>query len=215
MQDVIRPKAPPASAVRPPGAQNPATPHMRKATQDCSEDSPLFERAERPNCAQRKLSVVVRKVQPTLQLPPVQPTIWHNDRNQISFVKDFTSNRRRGVPASLRPGSVVCPSTGAPCDGHRESKSPAAGKVHFPADEIGKLLAPSENENPAAKLRRLLHEARDKGSYLHSAGAYDAYTAALMTKLGSRRCTAAAGSSPRRGTCTPTSASITRTRWPS
>ena len=64
------------------------------------------------------------------------------------------------------------------------SKSPAAGKVHFPADEIGKLLAPPETENPAAKLRRLLHEARDKGSYLHSAGAYDAYTAALMTKLG-------------------------------
>jgi hypothetical protein len=63
-------------------------------------------------------------------------------------------------------------------------KSPAAGKVHFPADEIGKLLAPPEAENPAAKLRRLLHEAREKGSYLHSAGAYDAYTAALMTKLG-------------------------------
>jgi len=40
----------------------------------------------------RKLSVVVRKVQPTLQLPPVQPTIWQNDRNQTSFVKDFTSN---------------------------------------------------------------------------------------------------------------------------
>jgi len=63
-------------------------------------------------------------------------------------------------------------------------KSPVAGKVPYPADEMSKLLAPPENENPAAKLRRLLHEARDKGSYLHSAGAYDAYTAALMTKLG-------------------------------
>ncbi len=63
-------------------------------------------------------------------------------------------------------------------------KSPAAGKVNFPSDEIGKLLAPPETENPAAKLRRLLHEARDTGSFLHSAGAYDAYTAALMTKLG-------------------------------
>ena len=62
--------------------------------------------------------------------------------------------------------------------------SPAAGKVNFPAEAISKLLAPPENENPAAKLRRLLHTARDAGSYLHSAGAYDAYTAALMTKLG-------------------------------
>ena len=59
-----------------------------------------------------------------------------------------------------------------------------AGKVPYPAGEIGKLLAPPETENPAAKLRRLLHEARDKGSYLHSAGAYDAYTAAIMTRLG-------------------------------
>ena len=62
--------------------------------------------------------------------------------------------------------------------------SPVAGKVPYPAGEIGKLLAPPETENPAAKLRRLLHEARDKGSYLHSAGAYDAYTAAIMTRLG-------------------------------
>ena len=54
------------------------------------------------------------------------------------------------------------------------SPSPAAGKVTYPSAEIGKLLAPPETENPAAKLRRLLHEARDKGSYLHSAGAYDA-----------------------------------------
>jgi len=49
---------------------------------------------------------------------------------------------------------------------------------------MAKLLAPPETENPAVKLRRLLHEARDARSYLHSAGAYDAYTAAIMTRLG-------------------------------
>ncbi|MBK7350186.1 MAG: isocitrate lyase/phosphoenolpyruvate mutase family protein, partial [Gemmatimonadetes bacterium] len=32
--------------------------------------------------------------------------------------------------------------------------------------------------------RRLLHEARDKGSFVHTAGAYDAYTASIMTRLG-------------------------------
>lgn len=54
----------------------------------------------------------------------------------------------------------------------------------FPQAELAKLLAPPEKEHPAPKLRRLLHEARDKGSYIHSAGAYDAYTAAIMTRLG-------------------------------
>ncbi|HXE57875.1 MAG TPA: isocitrate lyase/phosphoenolpyruvate mutase family protein [Gemmatimonadales bacterium] len=54
----------------------------------------------------------------------------------------------------------------------------------FPADEIAKLLAPPEREEPAAKLRRLLREAHARRSYLHTAGAYDAYTAALMTRLG-------------------------------
>jgi isocitrate lyase len=37
---------------------------------------------------------------------------------------------------------------------------------------------------PAVKLRRLLKEAQAKGSFLHTAGAYDAFTAAIMTKLG-------------------------------
>lgn len=37
------------------------------------------------------LPVPVRKVQPTLQLPLEQPSIWHNDHGHISFVKDFTS----------------------------------------------------------------------------------------------------------------------------
>lgn len=36
---------------------------------------------------------------------------------------------------------------------------------------------PAGAEQPVAKLRRLLHEARDAGSYIHSAGACDAFTA--------------------------------------
>lgn len=61
---------------------------------------------------------------------------------------------------------------------------PATQFAAYPAAELAKLLAPPEKEHPGAKLRRLLHEARDKGSYLHTCGAYDAYTAALMTRLG-------------------------------
>jgi isocitrate lyase len=61
---------------------------------------------------------------------------------------------------------------------------PVSKNAVYPANEIAKLLAPAEKEHPGQKLRRLLHEARDKGSYLHTAGAYDAYTAALMTRLG-------------------------------
>ncbi len=62
--------------------------------------------------------------------------------------------------------------------------SPVRAPVVYPTAELAKLLAPPEKEHPAAKLRRLLHEARDAGSYIHSAGAYDAYTAALMTRIG-------------------------------
>lgn len=61
---------------------------------------------------------------------------------------------------------------------------PVSKNAAYPAAEIAKLLAPPEKEHPGQKLRRLLHEARDKGSYLHTAGAYDAYTASLMTRLG-------------------------------
>jgi isocitrate/methylisocitrate lyase len=61
---------------------------------------------------------------------------------------------------------------------------PASKNAVYPAAEISRLLAPPETEQPADKLRRLLHEARDRGSFLHTAGAYDSYTAALMTRLG-------------------------------
>ena len=54
----------------------------------------------------------------------------------------------------------------------------------YPAEEIAKLFAPHEEEHPADKFRRLLKQARERGSYVHTAGAYDAFTAALMTRLG-------------------------------
>lgn len=62
--------------------------------------------------------------------------------------------------------------------------APVSEHAVYPAEPIGKLLAPPDLEHPAVKLRRLLHEARDKGTYLHTAGAYDAYTSALMTRIG-------------------------------
>ncbi|HEU4682736.1 MAG TPA: hypothetical protein VFS51_13440, partial [Gemmatimonadales bacterium] len=54
----------------------------------------------------------------------------------------------------------------------------------YPAEAIAKLFAPPETEEPADKLRRLLHEARDRKSFLHTAGAYDAFSSAIMTRLG-------------------------------
>jgi isocitrate lyase len=61
---------------------------------------------------------------------------------------------------------------------------PVSPNAVFPAAAVGKLFAPPETEIPADKLRRLLREAQAAGSYLHTAGAYDAFTAAIMTRLG-------------------------------
>ena len=61
---------------------------------------------------------------------------------------------------------------------------PVSAKAVYPAEAVAKLFAPPETEEPADKLRRLLHEARTRNSYLHTAGAYDAFTAAIMTRLG-------------------------------
>ena len=62
--------------------------------------------------------------------------------------------------------------------------TPLSSKVSYPTEAVNRLFAPPEREIPADKLRRLLHEARDKKSFLHTAGAYDAFTAAIMTTLG-------------------------------
>jgi isocitrate/methylisocitrate lyase len=62
--------------------------------------------------------------------------------------------------------------------------NPVSSKVSYPAEAVNRLFAPPEREVPADKLRRLLHEARVKKSFLHTAGAYDAFTAAIMTTLG-------------------------------
>ena len=62
--------------------------------------------------------------------------------------------------------------------------TPVSQKVTYPKEAVNRLFAPPESEVPALKLRRLLHEARDKGTFLHTAGAYDAFTSAIMTTLG-------------------------------
>jgi isocitrate lyase len=62
--------------------------------------------------------------------------------------------------------------------------TPVTSKSSYPAEEVGRLFAPPESEVPADKLRRILHEARAAGSFVHTAGAYDAFTAAIMTSLG-------------------------------
>ena len=62
--------------------------------------------------------------------------------------------------------------------------APVSPHASYPAEAIAKLFAPPELEHPALKLRRLLHEAKAKGTYLHTAGAYDAFSAAIMTRVG-------------------------------
>lgn len=60
----------------------------------------------------------------------------------------------------------------------------------YPAAEFAKMYAPLEKIAPAVKLRALLKEkfsmrkADPAKSYLHTAGAYDAVTASLLTDLG-------------------------------
>src|SRR6185503_11799164 len=61
---------------------------------------------------------------------------------------------------------------------------PVSAHAAYPAEALQKLFAPPETEDPATKLRRLLHEARAAKSFLHTAGAYDAFTSAIMTRLG-------------------------------
>ena len=60
----------------------------------------------------------------------------------------------------------------------------------YPAAEFAKLYAPTEKIHPAVKLRALLKtkflasRANPARCFLHTAGAYDAMTAALLTDLG-------------------------------
>jgi isocitrate lyase len=64
------------------------------------------------------------------------------------------------------------------------ANAPAFPDAAYPADLVNKLFAPPEAEVPADKLRRLLREAQAKRSFLHTAGAYDAFSSAIMTRLG-------------------------------
>jgi isocitrate lyase len=62
--------------------------------------------------------------------------------------------------------------------------TPVTSPSSYPAEAVGRLFAPPETEVPADKLRRILHEARAAKSFVHTAGAYDAFTSAIMTSLG-------------------------------
>lgn len=60
----------------------------------------------------------------------------------------------------------------------------------YPADEMTRLFAPPEKIRPADKLRALLRERfcqreiRPEASFVHTAGAYDALTASMLTRIG-------------------------------
>ena len=60
----------------------------------------------------------------------------------------------------------------------------------YPADEMARLFAPPETIHPTDKLRALLRERfrqreiRPEASFVHTAGAYDALTASMLTRIG-------------------------------
>ena len=68
--------------------------------------------------------------------------------------------------------------------------TPAMKKWTYPRDEFSRMYAPLEKTSPAVKLRSLLRSkfalrASDpERCYLHTAGAYDAMTAAMLADLG-------------------------------
>lgn len=69
-------------------------------------------------------------------------------------------------------------------DAGAEPRPRVSPHADYPGDQLATLFAPPESEHPADKLRRLLREAATAGSFVHTAGAYDAFTAAIMTRVG-------------------------------
>jgi isocitrate lyase len=72
----------------------------------------------------------------------------------------------------------------------QKSETPELKRWTYPRADFAKMYAPLEKTHPAVKLRDLLRSkfaARrtdPEKSYLHTAGAYDAMTAAMLTDLG-------------------------------
>jgi isocitrate lyase len=68
--------------------------------------------------------------------------------------------------------------------------APEMKKWTYPHSDFAKMYAPIEKTNPAAKFRALLRSkyslrtSAPEQCYLHTAGAYDAMTAAMLTDLG-------------------------------
>ena len=71
-----------------------------------------------------------------------------------------------------------------------KAAAPAMKTWKYPQAEFAKMYAPLEKTHPADKLRSLLRtkfavrRTEPEKSYLHTAGAYDAMTAAMLTDLG-------------------------------
>lgn len=71
-----------------------------------------------------------------------------------------------------------------------KASSDGVKKWKYPAEQFAKMYAPIEKVHPSDKLRALLKEkfalrkTRPERSFLHTAGAYDAMTASLLTDLG-------------------------------
>ncbi|MBI3553737.1 MAG: isocitrate lyase/phosphoenolpyruvate mutase family protein [Elusimicrobia bacterium] len=72
----------------------------------------------------------------------------------------------------------------------KEAKTDGVKKWTYPKAEFDKMYAPHEREHPSDKLRGLLKEkfamrkTRPERCFLHTAGAYDAMTASMLTDLG-------------------------------
>src|SRR5580765_475904 len=60
----------------------------------------------------------------------------------------------------------------------------------YPVEEVGNVYAPPEKIHPSVKLRTLLRkrfqqrEILPQSSFVHTAGAYDALTASMLTRIG-------------------------------
>ncbi|HEX4048705.1 MAG TPA: isocitrate lyase/phosphoenolpyruvate mutase family protein [Elusimicrobiota bacterium] len=71
-----------------------------------------------------------------------------------------------------------------------KAENPERKTWTYPHAELAKMYAPLEKAHPSAKLRELLkakfaaRRTDPERSYLHTAGAYDALTAAMLTDLG-------------------------------
>ncbi len=93
--------------------------------------------------------------------------------------KNGSKNAKAAAPTTVA-GSVACQTVSS--NGRKSWR--------YPEEQVRKLYAPPESVPGAGKLRTLLKEhfaqrqSAPEKSYLHTAGAYDALTASILTRLG-------------------------------